>query len=69
MFGVETGREEVPVRSGIGGMNGLSRLGFDVMRPTREGSFVSIRAVKSTTAPAPELTLPFPRARRLGRGR
>lgn len=39
--------------------SGLSRLGFDVMRPTKEGSFVSIRAVKSTATPAPALTLPF----------
>lgn len=38
---------------------GLSRLGFEVLSPKKEGSFVSIRAVKSTTTPAPELTLPF----------
>jgi len=38
---------------------GLARLGFDVLTPIREGSFVRIRAVKNTRMPASELVLTF----------
>lgn len=37
----------------------LGRLGFEVLRPTPQGSFVRIYAVKNTVTPAPELRLPF----------
>lgn len=38
---------------------GLSRLGFEVLRPKTEGSFVRIRALENVTVPAPDLVLPF----------
>ena len=38
---------------------GLTRLGFDVMAPRTEGSFVRIQAVKNNTKPAPEIVLHF----------
>lgn len=37
----------------------LSRLGFDVMRPSIEGAFVRIYAVKNTKKTDPRLVLPF----------
>jgi superfamily II DNA or RNA helicase len=38
---------------------GLARLGFEVMDPRKEGAFVRIRAVKATTATAPNVNLHF----------
>jgi hypothetical protein len=41
--------------------DGLSRLGFDVMSPRKEGQFMRIDAVRNTTEPAPDLVLNFRR--------
>ncbi len=38
---------------------GLARLGFEVMDPRQRGAFMRIRAVKATTAAAPNVALPF----------
>jgi superfamily II DNA or RNA helicase len=39
--------------------SGLARLGFEVMDPRTQGAFVCIRALKSTTTPAPNVVLQF----------
>lgn len=37
----------------------LGRLGFDVLKPAKQGLFMRIRALKNASAPVPDLTLRF----------